>query len=221
VLAICALIIRANMQRKTHEITETNSPNCSHSHEMSWRDPGVVRHLSTADTTLRHRTAMQCRGDAPSTARRTRLKHGGFSMTSFRIVPARFAAGLRTLVLTGSALLAFTAIPAGAGQADAVQNAADTDPPAIVIDAEYIPTRPVGHVVYVPHEHEILAMDVTSGAIRAVLPAPTRSTHTQSNGFAALTAGSVSVPAFGIVLLAGMFIAMIGIVFLRRTPVSA
>ena len=142
-------------------------------------------------------------------------------MTSFRIVPARFTASLRTLVLNVSALLAFTAIPAGAGQADAVQNAADMDPPAIVIDAEYIPTRAVGHVVYVPHEHEILAMDVTSGAIRAVLPAPIRSTHTQANGFAALTAGSVSVPALGIVLLAGMFIAMIGIVFLRRTPVSA
>jgi hypothetical protein len=164
---------------------------------------------------------MQCRGDAQSIARRTRLKHGGISMTSFRIVPARIAASLRTLVLTVSALLAFAAAPARAGQADTVQNAADMDLPAIVIDAEYVPARAVGHVVYVPHEHEMLAMDATSGAIRAVFPGPARATHTQSTGFAALTAGSVSVPAFGIVLLAGLFIAMIGIIFLRRTPVSA
>jgi hypothetical protein len=220
-LAIGALVIRANMQCKTREITETNSPKRRHSHEMSWRDPGVVRHLSNADISLRHCTAMQCRGDAQSIAWRTRLKHGGFSMTSFRIVPTRFAAKLRTLVLNVSALLAFAAIPAGAGQADVVQNAADMDPPSIVIDAEYVPARAVGHVVYVPNEHEMLAMDVTSGAIRAVLPAPYRSTHPQSTGFAALTAGSVSVPAFGIVLLAGLFIAMIGIIFLRRTPISA
>jgi hypothetical protein len=164
---------------------------------------------------------MQCRGDAQSIAWRTRLEHGGFSMSSFRIVPARFAANLRTFVLTVSALLAFAAAPARAGQADAIQNPADMDPPTIVIDAEYVPARAVGHVVYVPHEHEMLAMDVTSGAIRAVFPAPPRSNQAQSTGFAALTAGSVSVPAFGIVLLAGLFIAMIGIVFLRRTPVSA
>lgn len=81
--------------------------------------------------------------------------------------------------------------------------------------------RAVGYVVYMPQGQELLAMDATSGAIRAVLPAPARSTHTQSTGFAALTAGSVSVPAFGIILLAGLFIAMIGIIFLRRTPVSA
>lgn len=142
-------------------------------------------------------------------------------MTRFWIVPTRFAASLRTLVLNVSALFAFAAIPAAAGQVDAVQNAADLDPPVVVIDAEYVPARAVGHVVYVPHEHEMLAMDVTSGAIRAVLPGPSRSSQAQSSGFAALTAGSVSVPAFGIVLLAGLFIAMIGIVFLRRTPVSA
>lgn len=142
-------------------------------------------------------------------------------MTSFRIVPSRFAANLRTLVLNVCALLAFAAITAGAAQSDPVQNAADRDPPSIVIDAEYVPMRAVGYVVYMPQGQELLAMDATSGAIRAVLPAPARSTHTQSTGFAALTAGSVSVPAFGIILLAGLFIAMIGIIFLRRTPVSA
>lgn len=141
-------------------------------------------------------------------------------MTSFRIVPARFAANLRTLVLNVGALLAFAA--AGTAQAAAIEStAADMDLPAIVIDAEYVPMKAVGYVVYMPHGQEMLAMDATSGAIRAVFPAPPRPTPTQSSGFAALTAGSVSVPAFGIVLLAALFIAMIGIIFLRRTPVSA
>jgi hypothetical protein len=137
-------------------------------------------------------------------------------MASFRIVPTRIAA---TLVLVLGAFVAVAAAPLGAARAENPAEPADRDVPAVVIDAEYVPTQAVGYVVYVPHDQEMLAMDATSGAIRAVLPAPPRG-PAQSTRLAALTSGSVSIPAFGILLLATLFLAMVAIVFMRRGPVG-
>lgn len=138
-------------------------------------------------------------------------------MASFRIVPTRIAA---TLLLIVGAFVAVVAAPIGGARAESPGEPANMDVPAIVIDAEYVPAQSVGHVVYVPHEQEMLAMDAASGAIRAVFPAPPR-VPAHSTGLAALTSASVSIPALGIVLLATMFLALVAIVFMRRAPVGA
>jgi hypothetical protein len=137
-------------------------------------------------------------------------------MASFRIVPTRFAA---TLILILGAFVAAATWPSGAARAESPTEAVDREVPAIVIDAEYVPAQAVGYVVYVPHEQEMLAMDAASGAIRAVFPAPPR-IPAHSGVLAALTSGSVSVPAVGILLLATLFLALVAIVFMRRAPVG-
>jgi hypothetical protein len=136
-------------------------------------------------------------------------------MASFRIVPA-----LQTFILILAAVLAVAAAPACVAQTVVSTAPADFDPPTVVIDAEYVPAQAVGYVVYVPNEQDMLAVDAASGSIRAVVPAPPRPMHT-STGLAALTAGSVSIPTYGIILLATLFLGMVGIVFFRRVPINA
>lgn len=132
----------------------------------------------------------------------------------------RFVSALQALILIFAAVCTVAASTEGVAQPAASAPSMDVDPPAIVIDAEYVPAHAVGSVVYVPHEHQMLAIDAASGSIRAVVPAPPRPIH-PSGGLAALVSTNVSIPAFGIVLLVVLFLGMIGIIFLRRTPISA
>ncbi len=136
-------------------------------------------------------------------------------MASFRIVPA-----LQTFLLILATVFTIAAAPECVAQTVASATPTDVDPPTVVIDAEYVPAQAVGYVVYVPNEHEMLAVDAASGSIRAVVPVPPRPIHAAS-GLAALTAGSVSIPTYGIILLATLFLGMVGVVFLRRIPINA
>jgi hypothetical protein len=209
-----AQIIHAQMQRKMQDITETQSRGRRHRRDMPGRDALLVRHLSDADANALATVPQHGRqGDAPQSTSRGSTHEGGFPMINFRIETARHAATLRSLAFAVAGLLAL----ASTAQADSphVDVAA---PPSIVIDAEFVPSQPVSHVRYVAHEQQLLAMDATSGAIRAVIPAPQRPAP---SSFSALAAGSVTVPVFGLALLATVFVAMVGVIFLRRTPANA
>jgi hypothetical protein len=209
-----AQIIRAQMQRKMQDTTETQSRGRRHRRDMPGRDAVLVRHLSDADANALATVPQHGRqGDAPPSMSRGSTHEGGFPMISFRIETARHAATLRSLAFAVAGVLALV----GTAQADPTQVDV-APPPSVVIDAEYVPSQPVSHVRYVAHEHQLLAMDATSGAIRAVMPAPQRPAQST---FSALAAGSVTVPVFGLALLATAFLAMVGFIFLRRTPAGA
>jgi hypothetical protein len=202
-----AEIIRAQMRCKMQDTTETKSPGWRHRRDMARRDAHLVRHLSDADAVALATVPQHgCQGDAPQSKARGSIQEGGFPMLNVRIATARHAATLCSLTLA----LAL----ASAAQAEPTTVEA-APPPTVIIDAEYVPNQPVSHVRYVPHEHQLLAMDATSGAIRAIVPAPQRANQST---FSALTAGSVTVPIFGLALLATVFVAMVGVIFLRRTP---
>lgn len=116
---------------------------------------------------------------------------------------------------------AFAFVLAGTAAAEEVDTSADLDPPSVVIDAEYTPTQIAAYVVYVRGDHELLAVDSTTGAIRAVMPAPARPIQPAPSSLSSLTAGSVTVQTFDIVLLVAAFMGMAGLIFLRRPPADA
>lgn len=123
---------------------------------------------------------------------------------------------LRTLGVIAALLTSLSfAVPAQAG---AKAPEIPAIPPAVVIDTQVTIGPPVGYVLYLPNDQELLAMDVTSGSIRAVLPAQPQPNHGATTTLSALTAGSVPVPAIGMVVFAALFAALVGMVFLRRTP---